>query len=334
MKLAVDTWSPEMGAPGGGDDLPTGPGDVDPDVEVAAADWAPRRPAIVADTPVAFVDGVRRVEAIVWGAELSGGSRVGPQDEAAGLGNPNGPTGAVRQAAAVSIAAGAVCCTGDKATITNAEVQRLLVGPAGFAPLQTRAGRFEPRAVADDDPAALQRGMQERLRRLERRLLDQLAWPDDVGEVGLLVLDGPLDGSVEVPHAIGYVKSHHVAYLPDEVRHVVGALAAGERTPLFLAQSSWTRFSWYLRLPFGGDHPWGGIVRCEASADVGPTEAARLADLAAGQLPRFASRPHKDRRAPQNLYPIAGLERHLKRLLGDGNHVLRALRDAAHRQPA
>lgn len=315
MKLAVDTWSPEMGAPGGGDDLPTGPGDVDPNVEVAAADWAPRRPAVVADTAVAFVDGVRRVEAIVWGAE-------------------DGPTGAVRQAAAVSIAAGAVCCAGDRATITNAEVQRLLVGPAGFAPLQTRAGRFEPRAVADDDPAALQRGMQERLRRLERRLLDQLAWPEGVGEVGLLVLDGPLDGAVEVPQAIGYVKSHHVAYLPEEVRHVVGALAAGERTPLFLAQSSWTRFSWYLRLPYGGDHPWGGIVRCEASADVGPNEAARLADLAAGQLPRFASRPHKDRRAPQNLYPIAGLERHLKRLLGDGNHVLRALRDAAHGQPA
>lgn len=312
MKLAVDTWSPEMGASGGGDDLPTGPGDVDPDVEVAAAEWAPRRPATTSDVPVAFVDGVRRVEAVVWGA-----------DDAA--------DGQVRQAVAVSIAAGAVCCAADKATITNAEVQRLLVGPAGFAPLQTRAGRFEPRAVADDDPGALQRGMQERLRRLERRLLDQLDWPDGVGEVGLLVLDGPLDGSVEVPHAIGYVKSHHVAYLPDEVRHVVGALRPGERTPLFLAQSSWTRFSWYLRLPYGGDHPWGGIVRCEASADVGPTEAARLADLAADRLPRFASRPHKDRRAPQNLYPIAGLERHLKRLLGDGNHVVRALRDAATR---
>lgn len=315
MRLAVDSWSPEMGAPGGGDDLPAGPGEVDPDVEVAAADWAPRRPAVAPDTPVAFVDGVRRVEGIVWGSD-------------------DGPGGAVRQAVAVSIAAGAVCCAGDRATITNAEVQRLLVGPAGFAALQTRAGRFEPRAVADDDPAALQRGMQERLRRLERRLLDRLTWPDGVADVGLLVLDGPLDGSVAVPHAVGYVKTHHVAYLPEEVRHVVGELRPGERTPLFLAQSSWTRFSWYLRLPYGGDHPWAGIVRCEASADVSPTEAARLADLTAGLLPRFASRPHKDRRAPQNLYPIAGLERHLKRLLGDGNHVLRALRDAAHRQPA
>ncbi|MFA9432509.1 hypothetical protein [Egicoccus sp. AB-alg2] len=313
MKLVVDSWAPELGGAGGGDDLPAGPGDVDPNVEVPAADWAPRRPAVVSDRPVGFVDGVRRVEGVLWRADDT-------------------PDGAVRQAAAVSIAAGAVCCTGDKATITTTEVQRLLVGPAGFQALQTRAGRFEPRAVADDDPAALQRGMQERLRRLERRLLDQLAWPDGVGEVGLLVLDGPLDGSVEVPHAVGYVKTHHVAYLPEEVRHVITALRPGERTPLFLAQSSWTRFSWYLRLPYGGDHPWAGIVRCEASADVGPADATRLADLAAGQLPRFASRPHKDRRAPQNLYPIAGLERHLKRLLGDGNHVLRALRDAARQQ--
>ncbi|GGI05508.1 hypothetical protein [Egicoccus halophilus] len=310
MRLAVDSWSPEFGAPGGGDDLPTGPGEVDPTVEVPVDRWAPRAPATTPDVPVGFVDGVRRVEGVVWG-------------------NGDGPDGEVRQAAAVSIAAGAVCCAGERATITSAEVQRLLVGPAGFAPLTTRAGRFEPRAVADDDPAALQRGMQERLRRLERRLLDRLRWPDEVGEIGLLVLDGPLDGSVEVDHAIGYVKSHHVAYLPEEVRHVVGALLPGQRTPLFLAQSSWTRFSWYLRLPYGGEHPWAGIVRCEASADVGVGEAARLADLAAARLPRFASRPHKDRRAPQNLYPIAGLERHLKRLLGDGNHVLRALREAA-----
>ena len=312
MRLAVDSWAPEFGGAGGGDDLPTGHGDVDPNVEVPAADWAPRRPAAVPDGPVGFVDGVRRVEGLVWGA-----------DDATG--------GAVRQAAAMSIAAGAVCCTGDRATIVAAEVQRLLIGPAGFAPLQTRAGRFEPRAVADDDPSALQRGMQERLRRLERRLLDGLTWPDGVDEVGLLVLDGPLDGSVEVPNAVGYVKTHHVAYLPEEVRPVIGALRPGERTPLFLAQSSWTRCSWYLRLPYGGDHPWAGIVRCEASADVGPADAARLADRTAAHLPRFASRPHKDRRAPQNLYPIAGLERHLKRLLGDGNHVMRALREAAHR---
>jgi hypothetical protein len=46
-------------------------------------------------------------------------------------------------------------------------------------------------------------------------------------------------------------------------------------------------------------------------------------------LPRFASQPHNDPRAPQNLHPIAGLERELKRRLGDRDLLERALRQAA-----
>ena len=46
-------------------------------------------------------------------------------------------------------------------------------------------------------------------------------------------------------------------------------------------------------------------------------------------LPRFASEPHKDPRAPQNLYPIAGLEHALRRRLGDPLLLERSLRRAA-----
>ena len=46
-------------------------------------------------------------------------------------------------------------------------------------------------------------------------------------------------------------------------------------------------------------------------------------------LPAYASSPHKDSRAPQNLVPIGGLERSLRRLLGDGRLMQRALREAA-----
>jgi hypothetical protein len=305
--LTVDGWAPTLGSSGGGDDgLPTAPGEIDVGVEVPAAAWAPRRPPPCDDAPVCFVDGVRRVDGVLWRTE---------------------DAGSVRQALAVSIAAGSVHCDGSTASIEVAEVQRLLVGPVGFVPLETRAGTFEPRAVADDDPDVLRRGTQERLRRLERRIIDRAQGPRPE-DVGLLVLDGPLDGSVEVPHAVGYVKTHHVTYPPDDVRPVVARLVPGERTPLFLAQSSWSRFSWYQRLPFGSGHPWAGVVRCEASADLDAAAAGRLADRAAAALPRFASRPHKDVRAPQNLYPIGGLERHLKRLLGDPGHVLRCLRDA------
>jgi uncharacterized protein len=307
VSLAIDGWSPTLGTAAGGDEaLPTAPGEVDVDVERPAAAWGPLRPATGDPLPVCFVDGVRRIDGVLWRTE---------------------DLGSVRQGLAVSIAAGSVRCEGPRAEVEVAEVQRLLIAPAGFAPLPTRAGTYEPRPVADDDPDVLRRGTQERLRRLERRIIDR-AIGDRPDELGLLVLDGPLDGSVEVPRAVGYVKTHHVAYLPDEVRPVVAALAPGERTPLFLAQSSWTRYSWYQRLPYGSGHPWAGVVRCEASADLDVTGAAQLADRCAATLPRFASRPHKDVRAPQNLYPIGGLERHLKRLLGDANHVLRCLRDA------
>jgi hypothetical protein len=70
-------------------------------------------------------------------------------------------------------------------------------------------------------------------------------------------------------------------------------------------------------------------VRCEASADLAPAAAISLANTAAAALPRFASEGHKDSRAPQNLYPIGGLERELRRRLGDQQLLYRALRVAA-----
>ena len=67
-------------------------------------------------------------------------------------------------------------------------------------------------------------------------------------------------------------------------------------------------------------------MRLEAAADQSVEEAARLADLTAVTLPAYASVPHKDPRAPQNLFPIGGLERELRHRLGDAALVHRALR--------
>jgi hypothetical protein len=50
-------------------------------------------------------------------------------------------------------------------------------------------------------------------------------------------------------------------------------------------------------------------------------------------LPRFASTPYKDPRAPQNLVPIAGLERRLRGMLGDARLLYRTL-TVASRRPA
>ena len=56
--------------------------------------------------------------------------------------------------------------------------------------------------------------------------------------------------------------------------------------------------------------------------------AIELANLSQAVLPRFGSVEYKDARAPNNLYPIAGLERELRRRLGDARVLYRSLRQA------
>lgn len=303
MRIAVESWSPAYGsALRADDDLAATAGSVDVEVEVPRSDWAPVRPAVPAAADVLFVDGVRRIDAQVWLTDDRGGVRLG---------------------LCVSYAAGSVRCDGTS-HVETCEVRRGLFAKAGTPALVTAAATYEPRAVAADDLDSLVGGVQQRLGELEIQVATAAAAAD------LVVVDGPLSGRQNVPGAIGYVKTHHVAYLPEDLAAAPARLAPGERTPLFVTQTSWARYAWYLRLPYGRDgHPWSGIVRCEASADLTVAEAARLADRAAATLPRFASHPHKDGRAPQNLYPIGGLERHLRRMLGDHHLLERHLRRAA-----
>lgn len=90
--------------------------------------------------------------------------------------------------------------------------------------------------------------------------------------------------------------------------------------------TNWERYSWYLRLPYREGAPWAGIVRVECSADLIPAEAIELAHLSQAVLVRYASSEIKDPRAPQNLYPIAGLEKELRRRLGNPQILHRSLR--------
>jgi hypothetical protein len=126
--------------------------------------------------------------------------------------------------------------------------------------------------------------------------------------------------------ALGYVKTLQRGYGPADVLRVAGLLAPGERTPVFVVGESVARWSWYVRLPGPLVHPLAGVVRCEVAGDVPLHAAIDLADRAACSLPRFASAVHKDTRAPQNLYPIAGLEHALRHRLGDQSLLLRSLR--------
>ncbi len=150
-----------------------------------------------------------------------------------------------------------------------------------------------------------------------------------VGDDDLLVVDGPLRGRTHLPRALGFIKSHRSAYLPPTLHALVGRLTAGQRTPVFLMGTSWDRHAWYLRLPCLPGSPWAGIVRVECSADLPTAEVVALANASQVTLCRYASTEYKDTRAPQNLVPIAGLERELRRRLGDPRLLHRALRAAS-----
>lgn len=304
QKVAIETWDPEFGAPLGGLPETGAEPEIDPGVEAAPADWRPIAPEAT-PTPgrLVFVDGVRRTEAHAWIEE---------------------ETEPPRQGILASYAAGATVVE-ERARIAGIEVRRRLFAPGNPQPFRTRAGEYRPRGIAGDGPEALSSALQEDLGALEIEVAGR------VGEAGLIVVDGPLYGRAHLPRTVGLIKTHRVRYLDGVAGagETVAALEPGERTPVFRFRTSWTRHSWYLRLPGPRTHSWSGVVRMESAADALLNDTVTLADLTAALLPRFASTPHKDPRAPQNLFPIAGLERELRHRLGDPAYVRRALRAAA-----
>ena len=163
------------------------------------------------------------------------------------------------------------------------------------------------------------------MRKAEAGLSEQLA------QSGLFVVaDGPIN-DLSATEKVGYVKSHRAPYLSARNAPIIGRIRMGERTPLFVIGrgGQYERYSWYQRLAdIPGGHSWTGIVRCEVSSALTAEAASAIADRTAAILPLVASQGHVDPRAPQNLVPIAALEKELRRLLGDPAFVYRALRTA------
>ena len=328
MRWSVESWDPAYGLPGEALDLDDTSADVVVDVEVPAPDWCPL------DVPppaggggagggaVVFVDGVRRVDARAW---------------------VHSPDGSVAPALCATYGAGAVRCIPGSAHIAAVLVERGLftASPHG-ADVRTRAGDYPLRSVGSARVEALPLALQARMAELEIAAAEVGC----TGDCDLLVVDGPLRGRGHLPNAVGFIKTHQVAYLPPAQHRVVSALEAGQRTPVFATGTAFSRYACYLRLPARGTGgvpptsaagaatdslgtPWAGVVRLEVPADLDVPVAVALLQRAAGVLPRYASHPHKEPRAPQNLYPIAGLERQLRRRLGDEALLYRALRQAA-----
>jgi len=327
MRFTVDGWDPAYGTSLELEDyLEESTAIVDVNVELPADRWQAIDPDADGHAPAAllFVDGVRRIEARVWIDENS---------------DINGQATEASAALCASYAAGVVCCYGQQAHLVLADIRRGLFTVASHASdIVTWAGKYGACHVAGKAGTPLMVRLSQALQRhlAEVEVVTAVQARAAVQEHGvpadgdLLVVDGPLRGRQHLPRALGYIKSHRSTYLPPDLNALVAALSPGQRTPVFLMGTSWDRHSWYLRLPGPPGSPWAGVVRIECSADLPVPEVTRLAAVSQKCLGRFASAAYKDARAPQNLYPIAGLESELRHRLGDPRLLYRALRAAAH----
>ena len=305
MRLFVDAWQPGYGT---SLDVEDEPGDrssaaLDTDLELPADEWRPLAPppGVTAPEVVHVVDGVRRIDARVW---LESDDQTYP-----GI--------------AASYAAGVVRCDrrGGVAELVTAQIERGIFTPApDVAAVGVPPSRYEAHQVAVRGPNDLVNAVQSGLRAVEERVSNAVARDGE-----LLVVDGPLRGRVHLANALGYVKTHSTQYLPDRLTAIVTGLHSGQRTPLFTIGGKWPLHTWYLRLPGPEGHAWAGIVRVECTGNLATDAAIALADVSVVTLPRFASTAYKDPRAPQNLVPIAGLEKRLRALLGDPRLLHRGL---------
>jgi hypothetical protein len=304
-RLYVETWAPDFGAALEPTEAPPlDPGDVDFTVELNQ--WRPLTGEDDGEAEtVAFVDGVRRVDA-----------RLTLDDPAAG------PVPGL----CCSFAVGAVVWDRrvPRAEVRDVAVHRVAVlaeGRAAVLPPLELGLAYRAETVEVDDPGVLMNHLLKLMRNEEGRLAVDLARAGH-----LVIADGPIK-ALEAEPVVGCVKRHRRSYLTGGRGAVVAALRPGQRTPLFAFDvEGYQRYSWYVRLAdVLGGHSWSGIVRCECTASLPLPRARLLAHRTAALLPQVASAQHLDPRAPQNLAPIAALERHLKRMLGDSGLVYRAL---------
>ena len=307
LTLRLDPWTPTYESAVQVDEDENGAGDPPVDATVETDDWKPRPPEFVEKPEtIAFVDGVQRVEMRL----------LGDND------------GRMVYGAFASVAVGATFVREGRCAVTGEEPMRVLALSDGesHAPVTVPCGEssltFRPRSTHETGLGAAQEAVQSTRREAEIRLGERL---DEEG-CDMVVVDGRLNWQPKrKAMVIGLVKTIHKRYLEAPQAAVIGKLAPKTRTPLFRIGRVRAVYSWYLRLaktrPI--DHPWAGVVRVETLESIGIEAAVRLADLTACHLPEFASTSLHDARAPQNLYPIGGLENELRHSLGDHEWIRR-----------
>ena len=318
MRIALDPWgseySSQVAAPHESDDEETTVQALEEPIEDGP--WKPRRPSpTTLPGMTAVIDGVMRSDA----------RAVVTLDERRFLG------------LFCSHATGAAVVD-DAVSIAEMRVERLFItgsGQSGPESVLVPAGTSPPLTYVSysskaTTPDKLSEALITEMRQSESQIAEKLSGPDR-----LILADGNLTYIGGSSSVVGVIKSIYRMYLSAKRTKILERLKPGERTPLFRIQGGQKResydvFSCYLRLtePRRIEHAFAGLVRLEVKASLGPHKAVTLLDQAAVKVYELASRAPKDPRAPQNLLPVGGLERQLRRRLGDPQLVRRGIEKA------
>ncbi|MSP22172.1 MAG: hypothetical protein EXR66_04035 [Dehalococcoidia bacterium] len=307
-------WAPEYGTSMQFDADGVAP-NFDVDTAIEQARWAAVTPSGERASAVQVIDGVRRVEAHAFA---------------------DGPAGEPLFGLFGSFGVGAVRCAGECAWVLDdaLRIERRYFQAGGEAREYTfRVGGHELRFAPEQRSEASANGLVDALNRAmldaESLLADTLA----LDESALTLVDGPLR-NLRGPgrRVVGYVKRVMQWYVSPLEQRLLSSLRTGERTPLFRVTdpedaASPGRYCWYLRiaeLP-ANFHPLSGIVRLEVPGALPLSRAVALADQSSLSIPRLASTPARDPRAPQNLVPVGALEATLTHRLGDREWIRRLL---------
>jgi hypothetical protein len=235
-----------------------------------------------------------------------------------------------------SFATGAVALN-SRVRIVEDRVERLFIAGGNWPTPQkvaVPAGRntclcYQGLSAKADTYDDLRETLVTEMRRAEAQVAEVLSRPDT-----LVLADGSLKFFGGASSVVGVIKTIHKLYLPPKRAAILGRLQPGQRTPFFCIESKrkntgYKILTCYLRLalPQPIEIPFAGLVRLE----VNPSQrehgnVSEIFNQAAVKVRELASRAPKDPRAPQNLIPIGGLERQLRRKLGDAQLVLRGIK--------
>lgn len=283
------------------------------DDAIECAEWRGITPPDGTFPPPAFVDGVQRIDAR-FAADGDGWPIPG---------------------VLASYAAGGMCpSSADPLRLPL--VERVAVLARGARPgkivarISSGEVMWQPASAPGDDADALSSAVMHLRADLEAKVVRRLSTEHD----GLTVADGRLPPDMG-GNVVGLIKTLHTMPITDPAKlDVLASLRRGQRSPLFLRRRSDREYyAWFvcLRTAARYEHPFSGLALLEMDAE-SRDEAVRAANATAALLPRYASTPQRDARAPQNLLPVGQLERALRHRLGDALFVHRLLREAFSRE--